>query len=115
MPTPSADRGKSGQMQLVQILLPLTDNDDKPFPKRMFEALKEDLTRQYQGVTAFIQAPAQGQWAPDDTSISKEDIVIFEVMVKGLRLEEWQQRRRDLEASFQQERVVIRYMAIGLI
>ena len=39
----------------------------------------------------------------------------LEVMVKDLRLEEWQQRRTDLEASFQQELVVIRYMAIGLI
>ncbi|HTO31970.1 MAG TPA: hypothetical protein VL202_12435, partial [Pararhizobium sp.] len=82
-------------MQLVQILLPLTDNDGKPFPPAMFETLKEDLTREYRGVTAFVQAPAQGRWTETEAGASEEDIVIFEVMVKELYLGQWKQRQRD--------------------
>lgn len=102
-------------MQLVQILLPLTDNHGKPFPSEMFETLKEDLTREYQGVTAFVQAPAQGRSSQDDGHSSEEDIVIFEVMVEDLHAGKWEQRRRELETLFRQERVVIRHIAIGLI
>ena len=102
-------------MQLVQILLPLSDNDGKPFPPEMFEALKEELTREYGGVTAFLQAPAQGRWSQDDAGEAEEDVVIFEVMAENLHLGQWQRRRGDLESRFRQERVVIRHMDIGLI
>lgn len=101
-------------MDLVQILLPLADNDGAPFPPAMFEALKE-LTREHQGVTAFVQAPARGRWAQSGAGPAEEDIVVFEVMVEDLRPEEWRARRTDLEIRFRQERVVIRHMAIGLI
>ena len=81
----------------------------------MFETLKDELARQYGGVTAFVQAPAQGRWAPDGAIAAEEDIIIFEVMVEDLRADEWRARRRELEMRFDQERVVIRYMEIGLI
>lgn len=102
-------------MQLVQILLPLSDNDGKPFPPEMFEILKQELTRDYRGVTAFVQAPAQGRWSEDEADVSEENIVIFEVMVDDLNLGQWRRRRKDLERRFRQERVVIRHMTIGLI
>lgn len=101
-------------MQLVQILLPLTDNEGQPFPSEMFEALKDDLTKQYQGVTAFVQTPAQGRWAGDGSGAA-EDIAIFEVMVEKLDAADWQARRQQLETVFRQERIVIRYMSIGLV
>lgn len=92
--------------KLVQILLPLTDNDGNPFPSQMFETLKADLTKAYQGVTAFVQATAQGRWSQNNAGAAEEDIVIFEVMVADLDLGQWQQRRGDLESRFRQERVV---------
>jgi hypothetical protein len=102
-------------VQLVQILLPLADNHGRAFAPGMFEALKDELAERYGGVTAFAQAPAQGRWAPDGAVPSEEDVVVFEVMVEKLRADEWLARRRDLEMRFRQERVVIRYMEIGLI
>ncbi|TDR30634.1 hypothetical protein [Aquamicrobium defluvii] len=81
----------------------------------MFETLKADLTKAYQGVTAFVQAPAQGRWSQEGARTAEEDIVIFEVMVADLDLGQWQQRRGDLEIRFRQARVVIRHMDIGLI
>ena|SRR5690606_17356467 len=102
-------------MQLVQILLPLSDNDGQRFPPEMFETFKEELTREYGGVTAFLQAPAQGRWFQDEAGAAEEDVVIFEVMVENLHLGQWQQHRGDLESRFRQKRVLIRHMEIGLI
>jgi hypothetical protein len=102
-------------LQLVQILLPLTDNDGRAFAPGMFEALKDELAQRHGGVTAFVQAPAQGRWAPDGAVASEEDVVIFEVMVENLRADEWLARRRELERRFDQEHVIIRHMEIGLI
>lgn len=102
-------------MRLVQILLPLSDNDGNPFPPDLFEALKEELTKEHEGVTAFVQAPADGRWSEGTGAVQQDDIVIFEVMVDELDNGQWQARRRELEARFRQERVVIRHIAIDLI
>ena len=69
-------------MHLVQILLPRADNSGKPFPKQDFELLKEELARQFDGVTAYLQAPAEGLWRQGQKS-SDDDIVIFEVMTRS--------------------------------
>ena len=49
-------------MHLVQILLPLTDNEGHPFPREEFEHLKHELAERFKGVTAFLQSPAEGIW-----------------------------------------------------
>lgn len=101
--------------QLVQILLPLSDNEGKPFPSSVFEALKDELTNEFDGVTAFLQSPAEGRWTGNRAGSKDEEIVIFEVMVRDLDIVDWNKRRSDLEARFRQDRVIIRHMAIGLV
>lgn len=47
-------------MRLVQILLPLYDNQHQRFPKAFFDHVREGLTKQFGGVTAFVRSPAVG-------------------------------------------------------
>lgn len=68
-------------MYLVQILLPCADNSGAPFPIEDFERLKHELATEFEGVTAFIQAPAEGLWKGGSED-SHDDIVIFEVMTE---------------------------------
>ena len=49
-------------MHLFQILLPLTDNTGQPFTREDFDGVKEELASRFQGVTAYLQAPAEGLW-----------------------------------------------------
>ena len=49
-------------MFLIQILLPCADNTGVLFPKEDFERLKQELASEFGGVTAYIQAPADGLW-----------------------------------------------------
>ncbi|MHB2267982.1 hypothetical protein [Aliihoeflea sp. PC F10.4] len=101
-------------MHLVQILLPCADNEGQPFPREDFERVKMELASHFDGVTAYLQAPAEGLWS-DGPSTDRDDIVIFEVMADEIDLEDWQRRRADLERQFRQDKVIIRYMQVALV
>jgi hypothetical protein len=101
-------------MHLVQILLPRPDNTGRPFGREDFDRVKEDLASRFEGVTAYLQAPAEGQWQDGERS-SKDDIVIFEVMVDDIDLPDWRKRRAELERRFRQDTVIIRYMPMALV
>ncbi|TJX79765.1 MAG: hypothetical protein E5W21_01655 [Mesorhizobium sp.] len=101
-------------MYLIQILLPRADNQGNPFPRKEFDSVKQELASRFQGVTAFLQAPAEGLWR-QGAGTASDDIVIFEVMSDELDLEDWKRRRGDLERRFRQDTVVVRYMEITLI
>ncbi|PIK71011.1 hypothetical protein CS379_21625, partial [Methylobacterium frigidaeris] len=45
---------------LIQILLPLSDNQGRPFAKAEYVRVREKLTRQFGGLTAFTRSPAKG-------------------------------------------------------
>jgi hypothetical protein len=101
-------------MHLVQILLPRADNEDRPFSREDFDHVKQELTSRFEGVTAYLQAPAEGLWRQGAES-DNDEIVLFEVMVEEIDLEEWRNRRAELEHRFRQDKVIIRYMPMALI
>jgi hypothetical protein len=101
-------------MQLVQILLPSADNAGRPFDRKDYDAVKEELASRFDGVTAYLQAPAEGLWHQGAKS-RKDEIVIFEVMVETVDLTDWKARRLRLEKRFRQDKVVIRYMPMELM
>ncbi|MER8440712.1 hypothetical protein NKH36_33185 [Mesorhizobium sp. M1312] len=101
-------------MHLVQILLPRADNTGQPFGRDDFDRVKEDLASRFDGVTAYLRAPAEGQWQDGERS-SKEDIVIIEVMVEDIDLPDWRKRRAEPERRFRQDTVIIRYMPMALV
>ncbi len=102
-------------MRLVQILLPLYDNQRQAFPKAFFDHVREDLTGQFGGVTAFVRSPAVGVWANDAGAVCRDDIVLFEVMVDGVDRAWWQAYRRMLEQQFSQNAILIRATEIELL
>jgi hypothetical protein len=84
------------------------------FTREDFDRIKEELAGSCEGVTAYLQAPAEGLWRQGAESDS-DDIVIFEVMTEKVDLADWGERRIDLERRFRQEKIVIRYMPIALV
>jgi hypothetical protein len=101
-------------MYLVQILLPCMDNAGLPFAQEDFERVKQELAGRFDGVTAYLQAPADGLWRKGDEP-NADKIVIFEVMTEEIDLLEWRDRRMALERRFRQEKVIIRYVPMTLI
>lgn len=101
-------------MHLFQILLPRADNAGQPFAREDFDRVKEELAADFEGVTAYLQAPAEGLWR-EGGQTDNDDIVIFEVMAEEIDLQDWRRRRTELERRFRQDKVIIRYMPMALI
>lgn len=98
-------------MHLVQILIPLFDNDGEHFPPEPYRQLRAELSARFGGLTAFTRAPAEGLWT-DGGETSHDEIVIFEVMTEALDRGFWRAYRAELEARFRQDVIVIRAQAI---
>ena len=97
-------------MHLVQILLPLRDNEGDSFPRDWLDGVRHTLTERFGGVTAHLRAPAAGAWKDDDGDVDHDDVVIVEVMAKDLDRGWWADYRRELEQRFRQDEIVIRAM-----
>lgn len=102
-------------MELVQILLPLADNTGMRFSADEFAAVRQELADMFGGVTAFSQAPAEGLWKQEDERTSRDEIVIFEVMLDRLDAQWWRDYRQELETRFRQDVIVIRAQTIELL
>jgi len=95
-------------MYLVQLLLPLYDNDGHPFEASEYVRLRSELADRFGGVTAYTRAPARGVWKDDSGETTRDDIVIFEVMTAELDEPWWTSFRESLEARFRQDSVIVR-------
>lgn len=102
-------------MYLVQILLPLYDNEGHAFDPEDYTQLRSELADRFGGVTAHTRAPARGVWKDDAGETTRDDIVIFEVMTGELDRAWWSGFRRELERRFRQESVIVRALTSTLL
>ena len=94
-------------MHLIQLLLPLHDNEGRAFPGTYFAQVREDLTERFGGVTAFIRAPAVGLWKEGPSDINRDEVVMFEVLAGELDRNWWALYREQLQSKFRQDEVLI--------
>jgi hypothetical protein len=95
-------------MHLVQVLLPLYDNDGDPFGRDLLAEVRLLLTGKFGGVTTYARAPAKGLWQDEDGNVARDDVVVYEVMVDELDTGWWGAYRESLRQQFAQEELVIR-------
>lgn len=91
----------------MQILLPLYDNEGRAFDRQSYDRVRDELTKKFKGVTAFRSSPAEGVWA-EGGEVSRDELIVFEVMTKELERAWWTEYRTELEARFRQERMLVR-------
>ena len=72
-------------MHLVQILLPVYDNDGRAFGREAFAGVREELTGRFGGVTAHLRSPAEGAWRDPGGGVDRDDVVILEVGLAAVR------------------------------
>jgi hypothetical protein len=94
-------------MHLVEVLLPLRDNEGEPFGQALFAEVREELVERFGGLTAFTRSPAEGLW-DEGGERSRDEIVVLEVMAETLDRDWWRTYRETLERRFRQDEVVIR-------
>ena len=100
-------------MYLVQLLLPVYDNAGRPFPASHYASVRDTLAERVGGFTAYTRAPAEGLWKDDDRGrSSRDDIMVYEVMVEVLDRSWWSRFRAELERRFAQQELVVRAQPI---
>lgn len=100
---------------LVQLLLPVVDNDGQPYDPGHFGAVRRELTDKFGGVTAYSRAPATGLWKRDDRTIERDDVMMVEVVVDSIDREWWRAYRAGLERRFRQDAILMRAFAIDVL
>lgn len=102
-------------MTLLQITLPLFDNDGRPLARDLFTRTLTELTDTFGGATAFTRAPAEGFWEQPDGAVKKDDVIVIEVQSETLDEAWWAAYKATLETRFRQKTVLIRAIAMRLI
>jgi hypothetical protein len=101
-------------MRLLQIFLPLYDNAGKRFPTRLYARERERLVERFGGVTAHMQAPVKGLWKTG-SKMNRDDLVIFEVMVRKVDRKWWSHYRHLLQKRFRQKELLVRSQEVKII
>ncbi len=101
-------------MHIIEILLPLYGNDGRRFGHEPFAAVREELVVRFGGLTAFTRSPAEGLWE-DEGEVTRDEIVIFEVMAETLDRGWWADYRRQLEQRFAQDTIVVRAHEVHIL
>lgn len=94
-------------MHVIEILLPLRDNEGRPFGPELYGGVREELVQRFGGLTAFTRSPAEGLWNHGEGT-ARDEIVIFEVMTDALERGWWADYRAQLEGRFAQDVILIR-------
>jgi hypothetical protein len=98
-------------MYLVQFLLPVPAEPTDPYLASV-ASVRDELTSQFGGVTAYERSPASGVWAGDDGRVVHDRVVMVEVEVPVLDRRWWSGYRSDLARRFGQEAIMMRAIAV---
>lgn len=101
-------------MKLVQIFLPLYDKNGRRFPAALYALERERLVERFGGLTAHMRSPAHGLWK-DGTRTKRDDIIIFEVMVRRVDRKWWSAHRHNLQKRFKQKDLLVRAQDVRLL
>ncbi|MFC4425455.1 hypothetical protein [Deinococcus navajonensis] len=101
-------------MYLVQLLLPLYDNEDHPFGPESYAPVRRLLTERFGGLTTYSRAPAAGLWKEGEQTV-RDDLVVYEVMTEELDRGWWAAYREELRVAFRQEALVVRAQAVDVL
>src|SRR5690606_30218037 len=110
--TGAGDQESVSILHLIELFLPLYDNDGSAFPKALYASVRTELADLHGGVTAITRAPATGLWEDGDGEVRRDEVVLFEVMVANVDHAWWRNYRQALEQRFRQDHVLVRATAV---
>ena len=96
-------------MHLIQILLPRKSGE--PATDGRFAATRAELVERFDGVTAYLRAPAQGAWVSPDGRIERDEMVMVEVVVETFDRAWWRDYQKTLARRFGEKEIHIRILA----
>ena len=95
-------------MELFQVVLPLFDNAGNKLQRPLFTRTVSELTDKFGGATAFTRNPAEGFWENPGGRVTRDEVIVVEVLVREPDDTWWADYKRTLEARFKQDTILIR-------
>jgi hypothetical protein len=106
----SASQSRAKTVHIVQILLPVFDNEGRKFDASHYTDVRTELADRFGGLTAYSRAPAEGLWG-NEGGMKRDDIVVFEVMVEKVDRKWWSSYRKALEKRLRQDSIIMRVLS----
>lgn len=108
------DRVERG-MVLIQLLLPLMSETHPGAEGTPLARTREELTRQFKALTAYVRAPAKGLWTSPDGRREEDDVVMVEIVAPAFDREWWRAYGETLRRRFRQETIHVRAIPIEML
>ena len=104
-------------MVLIQLLLPtaLPTGVASPSGGAALAETHRELAAAFDGVTAYIRAPAKGVWTAPDGHTEQDDVVMVEVVTERFDREWWRTYAATLARRFRQDTIHVRALPIELL
>ena len=99
-------------MHLVQLLLPVCDNQGRPYARALFDRIRSELTERFGGVTLYRRAAAEGTWKDPAGGVDDDPVIMAEVMCESLERDWWSRYRAQLARELGQKELVARALPI---
>jgi hypothetical protein len=100
-------------MFLIQLLLPSARESSTADPR--LGDTRRELVAQFGGATAYLRAPAYGEWTSPEGARESDTVVMVEVVAPCFDGEWWRPYERTLAARFDQQVVHIRAMTVDIL
>jgi inorganic pyrophosphatase len=91
----------------VQLFIPLQDQKGKPFPKKHFGELTNELKENFGGVTIYSRAPATGLWKQEGEKTVTDNLLVYEVLLSNPDKKYWSKLKARLEKQFRQKELLV--------
>lgn len=103
---------------LVQVFLPLADNQGRPFAVALYNQVQDELLQRFGGLTLYGQSPVRGYWLDHSQArpaVRRDALLLLEVMVVELDAAWWRAYRQQLEQRFAQKTLLVRALSQQLL
>jgi hypothetical protein len=100
-------------MTLIQLLLPARGRAS--FTDADLAATRDELVREFGGVTAYVRAPAAGAWQHPSGAVEDDDVVMVEVVIPHFDRDWWRGYVETLRHRFHQTAIHARAIAMEFV
>jgi inorganic pyrophosphatase len=111
----SDSRTERPQTIMIQLFLPVKDQNGKPFAKSLYRNLNVQLLKKFGGLTVYARSVATGFWENDNGNKVKEEVLIYEVMTAHVEEKYWKKLKSSLQEKFSQQEIMIISSQIALL
>jgi hypothetical protein len=100
---------------LIQLLLPAAPPIGSNDPVGLLAQTRQELAARFEGLTAYVRAPAKGLWTAPDGHTEQDDVVMVEVVTEVFDRAWWRTYAATLANRFQQDAIHIRALTVEML